>query len=755
MPYSDNMYSMEDDSAAGEDYSDQLSPSDGQFPSSSSNITPHIPNVFIPDPTLQQETERGGGAESKASEAEEDRLLSSRRDSVHRHWESSIRSLSRLEQAATATTASIPRHYDQVTYSQSSASQGPSQALPSRAWSPSVYSEAPPAYSPSPILPVPSTSATTQQDRPRNYNTFGNSRIMGAPEVESERLLGPQPESMGAPVDEERGIAPVWARRVRGRLPKWFSWKYALLALIVLIVSIAFLTGISSSHPRKDDDTSTRPALPIDKDPDAQVPDDDDHEHPGDSESPHDPGSPGPGSPFQSPYCDGQQHRYDDQILSLDFERSQNLTFKEKGYKNSGSMSVRVGGQIDVRRLNKGDRDPRMVLEIATNDPFLRLYTSLDASTQEIKVNIPETFESTVPGQRPCVEIRGTVWVPEDGELSTLYMRAIHLGISLLDDLSLKVADYTDLASVAGDVKAAVSKSASNGKDMGALNLSPDHMFVPAKNSWTFNSRVIEAQTTSGNIEGNWPLYDMLGLHSTSGNQKVSITPHGESATDPKSAILSLSTVSGDISAIEPVHEPSHIPRRDYLVDVKSTSGTVRGAFAFGGGITVHTTASDLDLDLLPVINVDKWTPQNPAQLETVTTSSEVAVRILEPVFFDDDDGKAAALAATDDKNNNNNNNTTTTLADMSSRALDCLEAKHKSTSGSVRLRYPQAWEGTLYAQTTSGRLVAKGKDLKIVKYTGGWPGTKMEARKGAAGDKSTIEVHALLGGMDAIIGDE
>ncbi|KAI0556281.1 hypothetical protein F4679DRAFT_26472 [Xylaria curta] len=742
MPYSDNMYSMEDD-PAGEDYSDQLSPSDGRFPSSSSNITPHIPNVFIPDPTLQQETERG--AESKASEAEEDRLLSSRRDSVHSHWESSIQSLSRLEQATTATTASVLRHHDQVTYPQSSASQGPSRALPSRARSPSVYSEAPPAYSPSPIAPVPSRT-TTQQDRPRNYNTFGNSRTMGAPEVESERLLGPQPESMGAPVDEERGTAPVWARRVRGRLPKWFSWKYALLALIVLIVSIAFLTGISSSHSRKGDDTSTRPALPIDKEPDVKVPDDDDHEHPGDSESPHDPGSPSPGPPFQSPYCEGQQHRYDDQILSLDFERSQNLTFKEKEYKNSGSMNVRVGGQIDVRRLKRGDRDPRMVLEIATNDPFLRLYTSLDASTQEIKVNVPETFESTVPGQRPCVEIRGTVWVPENGELSTLSLKAIHLGISLIDDLSLKVSDYTDLASVAGDIKAAVSKSASNGKDMGTSNLSPDHMFVPAKSSWAFNSRVIEAQTTSGNIEGNWPLYDMLGLHSTSGTQKVSITPHNESAHDPKSAILSMSTVSGDISAVEPVHALDHIPWRDYLVDVKSTSGTVRGAFAFSGGITVHTTASDLDLDLLPVMNIDKWNTRNPAQLETVTTSSEVAVRILEPVFFDD--RGRAALAATDDNNN-------TTLTDMSSRALDCLEATHKSTSGSVRLRYPQAWEGTLYAQTTSGRLVAKGKDLKIVKYTGGWPGTKMEARKGEAGNKSTIEVHALLGGMDAIIGDE
>ncbi|KAI0451824.1 hypothetical protein F5B21DRAFT_363096 [Xylaria acuta] len=737
MPYSDNMYSMDDDLAGG-DYADQLSPSDGQFPSSSSHVTPHIPNVFIPDPTLQQGT--GRGAESKALEAEEERLLSSHTDSAYRHWESSAsRSSSRLEQATTATTASIPRRHHQVTYSQSSASQCPSRALPSRAGSPSVYSEAPPAYSPSPFPPISSGSATTQQDRPRNYRTFGISRIMGAPEVESERLLGSQPESMGAPVDEERGTAPVWARCVRGRLPKWLSWKYALLALVALIVSIAFLSGISSSsHHSKGDDTGTRPAFPVGGEPEAQLPGDDD---PGDSESPHEPVS--PGSLFQSPYCEGQQHRYDDQILSLDFERSRNLTFREKGYKNSGSMSVRVGGQIDIRRLNEEDNDSRMVLEIATNDPFLRLYTSLDANLQEVKINIPEAFESTVPGQRPCVEIRGTVWVPEDGELTILSLRAIHLGISLLDDLSLKVADYTDLTSVAGDIKAAASKSASNGKDLGALVSNPDYRFVPAKNSWAFNSRIIEVHTTSGNIEGNWPLYDMLGLHSTSGHQQVSITPQGEFETDAKSAVLSLSTVSGTISATEPVHEVSRIPRRDYLVDVKSTSGSVRGAFAFSGGITVHTTASDVSLDLLPVINVDKLTTQNPAQLETVTTSGATAVRVLEPVFFDDN-GKAVAADVSG-----------STVTDMASRALDCLEAKHKSTSGSIGLRYPQSWEGLLYAQTTSGRLAAKGKDLKIIKYTGGWPGSKMEARKGAVGKKSTIEVHALLGGMDAVIGDE
>ncbi|KAJ8130286.1 hypothetical protein O1611_g3346 [Lasiodiplodia mahajangana] len=721
---------MNDDSD-GEDYASQLSPSNGQFPASSSNITPRIPNILIADPTLQQRTEEGD--ESKARDRDEDKfLISSQTYSTYHSSESSF-SFSRLEQATASTSTSTPHHHHQVTYSQSSASRSSPQVSLGRARSQSVYSEAPPAYSPSPISPITSRSNGGQQDQSRNYNTFGISRIMGAPEVENERLLGPQPESMGGPVDEEHGRG-AWVRRARKRVPSWLSWKYALLGLVVLIVSVAFLSGISSSSPsRKGDDKDI--SLPVDKEPEAQVPDESDT--PGDSQSPNNPGP--PESPSRPNYCEGQLHHYNDQVLSLEFVRSQNLTFKETRYKRSGSTSVRVGGYVNVRRLGKSDGDPRMVLEIATNEPDLRLYTSLDASEQEMKVSVPETYESTVPGQRPCVEMKGTVWVPDDAEISILSLRTIYLNILLFEDLSLRVVDYTDLSSVVGRIKAGASEDDSS--DVASYS-NPDYTFIPAKDSWAFDSRIVEVHTTSGNIDGNWPLYDMLGLHTTSGTVKVSITPKDELEDSPKSAVLSLSTISGTISATEPVHEITQIPQRDYLVDVRSTSGSIHGLLAFSAGATVHTTASNVALDLLPVINVDKLTPGNPAQLETVTTSGVIAVRVLDPVFFDDN-GKAL-------ENSNNE-----TLVDMKSRALDCLEATHKSTSGNIGLHYSQSWEGMLYAQAMSGQLVAKGKDLKILKYTGGWPGSKMEARKGDAGKKSTIEVNALLGNVEVTIGDE
>lgn len=89
----------------------------------------------------------------------------------------------------------------------------------------------------------------------------------------------------------------------------------------------------------------------------------DDSEVPGDSQTPNGPES--PETPYKPTYCEGQQHRYNDQMLSLEFVRSQNLTFKENGYRHPGSTSVRVGGQVNVRRLNKGDGEPRSAYSIS------------------------------------------------------------------------------------------------------------------------------------------------------------------------------------------------------------------------------------------------------------------------------------------------------------------------------------------------------------------------------------------------------
>lgn len=392
-------------------------------------------------------------------------------------------------------------------------------------------------------------------------------------------------------------------------------------------------------------------------------------------------------------------------------------------------MNVRVGGQVNLRKLDEGGY-PRVVVEIITNDDLLRLDSYIDTDDQEMSITVPKKFLSDNTEEGPCVEMRATIWVPQDAELQQLLIGTVHLDILTLDDLSIKVDEYTKLSSTIGEIGAGLSKPKTYELPPSSGSDAPDFTFVPAKESYMFDSRIIELYSTTGGVSGNWPLYDVLGIHTTSGNVMTSITPKPASETAPKSAILSISSVSGTIHANEPIHQQSDIPLRDYLVDVKSTSGGMHCALAFGKGIELKSTASDIAVDLLPVLDSGALSPNEPAQLETVTTSGTTAVRILEPIWYG-----AQSAAATPDFN--------------------CLQAVHKSTSANIGLRYPQSWVGDLQADTTAGSLTVKGKDARVTRSSGGWGGSKLTAYKGKSGGGSTISVKTMLGSLDATLGDE
>ncbi|KAI1412450.1 hypothetical protein F5Y13DRAFT_180200 [Hypoxylon sp. FL1857] len=727
MPYSDNLYSNPggDSESDGESYADQLSPSDGYFASSSSSshVVPTVPNILVPDPTLHQ-TPESDAESKKAREADEERFSSNTQraeDYYYNHHHpigsGNSQELGQLEQrAASSTTPRQPQYSPTFahTYSPSSASRAPFRPYPTRGRTPSVYSDAPPAYSPSPTSPFSHTSQ--QQTQSRNYNTF--SSTMGvADTIEGERLLGRDPESIGQPEDMEVGRTPHWTRRVRRRLPTWLNCRIVALGLIVLVVSIGFLAG-SFRIVQEGDHKKTIGAQPVVVPPDSA------------KEPVTEPGTDEPvvAAPFQPTYCEDAQYRFDDQVLDLSFDRNRNVIFIEDQKAHSGRSQVRVAGQVDVRRLDSGG-SPRLVLEIVTNDKGVLLDVYSDADAQAMKVSVPKKYDPVDPQVWPCVEMRATVWVPEDAQLGMLQLGVVHLDVLLLDDLSLHVAEYAKISSIVGNIISGADRPIVY-NSTGMMSMVPEFTFVPAKDGYLFDSRIIEVTTTSGQIDGNWPLYDMLGLHTTSGDIKVSITPQEELKEDPKSAVLSLSSISGVVHAVEPVHTPRRIPLRDYLVDIKSTSGGIHGAFAFGAGIELKSTASDIALDLLPVMNAYNVSASAPAQLETATTSGTTAVRVLEPIWY----GATGA---------------------MGSRPLNCLQAVHKSTSGDIGLRYPQAWEGDLYAETTAGRLRVKGRDVKIIRSVKGWPGQKLEARKGPGGPGSVVQVHALMGNLDAVVGNE
>ncbi|KAK9798713.1 hypothetical protein AB5N19_00831 [Seiridium cardinale] len=735
MPNSDDLYNTDGDS--DHDYADELSPSDGYFASGpSSNAVPNVPNVIVPDPTVRQSETKA----AKAQEAAQERFLNTRGDLQPQAL--SARDFTSYTQSSAPSTRSDSTRPTQYTPPSSYAPSSPHTASVTRqplrthqstGRTPSLYSEAPPAYTPSHTVPSETTPLsptgqpsqshqTSQTPQSGNYSTF--SPDMG---VENERLLARDPESMGEP-DDEPLHSPRWSKRFRRRLPPWLNWKMGLFALIMLAVAAGFLT--SGYQAVKDNNMNTkkktiRPSLPGD---DTTRPTEPTEPEPTEPTEPTQPGAPAK-EPLQPTYCQNAQYRFPDQIMAVDFSKGQNLTFIQDMAGHAGNANIKVGGQVNIRQLDEGGY-PRIVVESVTNDDLLRLDSSVNEIDQVMRIAVPKKVESDNVEEAPCVEMRATIWVPRDAELQELLIRVIHLDVLTLDDLSIRVDDFTKISSIAGDIVSGAEKSRTYELPGLSLDDAPEFTFVPAKQSYSFDSRIIEVSSTSGGISGNWPLYDMLGLHVTSGNIKTSITPKPVLKSDPKPAVLSISSISGSVHAIEPIHERDSIPIREYLVDVKSTSGDIHSALAFGEGIELKSTASDIAVDLLPVLNTEKLSPTNPAQLETVTTSGTTAVRILEPIWFDDE-------------------------SEASTREFDCLQAIHKSTSANIGLRYPQSWVGDLHADTTSGKLTIKGKDVRVTRASGGWPGSKVDAYKGKSGGGSAVIIRTMLGSLDAIIGDE
>lgn len=245
----------------------------GASGAAASSQVPHVPDVWVADPSL----EHGSTAESKAREAREeqeqnrerfnnrypvlagDRIISSpaaggfiggnspsTRSPVHTHTRTHTRSTS-------SNSFNYGSHYQTSRYTPPSTSATPSRSRRSetlyseRSSLFSHPSEAPPAYTPSPTSP-------TSTGSPTNYRTFSQSS-MGRPEEAQGLLAGHhRPESMADHGEEELYDAePAWRERVKRRLP-WFNGRNCravLLCLVLLLITVGFLVTMFTSFKQE------------------------------------------------------------------------------------------------------------------------------------------------------------------------------------------------------------------------------------------------------------------------------------------------------------------------------------------------------------------------------------------------------------------------------------------------------------------------------------------------------------------------
>ncbi|KAK4040484.1 hypothetical protein C8A01DRAFT_35525 [Parachaetomium inaequale] len=797
-----------------------LSPTDGYFGTASgpspgtvvpaSSNVPHVPNVLVEDPSLQRST-----AEGKAREAEQERLRNGRRVSnsddgdtsayhpshaaaASRNGASSTYTMTPTQQRV-APSSQLGATY----YAPSSSSRIPPAATPS---SYTTYStpasstyhgepfsflprEAPPAYTPSPTSP-------SNPQHSGGYSTFPYGRDatvnMGRPE-ETQGLLAHQPESMR---DRNSGDLDELALTWRGRMRRarqhvnWGNCKIVLIMLVLLFVTAGFLaslvtgtTGSTGRHSPQVDRPDTEPGEPNMSYPEV------------DGDFSWDPVF----------FCkDAQIHRHV-QMYDADFGTNKQLVLVERTTDDDGRRGwgeVHVQGAVIFRRAGPDTPKSAVTVETTITDERLQVHLSWDADRGSLNIIVPHRVEWSQDRPRACVNIKVTVWVPEASDLLRLDTDVVHLDIKLLDNLSLSVGDEgTKLSSTVGAITSA--STGSTARDDKLIDVAS-----PPPPSFLFRSRIIDVRTTAAPITGIWPLYDYLGLQSTSGNIRVAVSPQDADASDnpPKPAILYVKSLSGNVDLREPIHaaeatfriaqsfsvaedrrraegkvEAYLPPGREYRVDVHTTSGDITAAAAFSSSAGFRSTSGTVSVELLPVLDVALLGGESggarEVELSTASTSGATDVRVLEPLWVGTTtttDGLGVVLQGGSMGRGRRgyvglgvpptarSPFALGTGGDWGSgkekvNPLRCLYSTHTSTSADIKLRYPASWEGDVSLSSLTGALQVDGEGVKIIKAGSDWPGVNKNvlARKGEKGEGGRAVGKSTSGDVDFLVGEK
>ena len=231
------------------------------------------------------------------------------------------------------------------------------------------------------------------------------------------------------------------------------------------------------------------------------------------------------------------------------------------------------------------------------------------------------------------------------------------------------------------------------------------------------NSRKTHIGTHAGSIRGNFNLYDVLHINSHSGSIHVGVLPQAANEDEAQTAELVIDTSAGSVEVAYPPGG-ADIPARNYDTLITSKSGSIRGNLIHGKSTKVESNAGRLDLTVLPYA-ADAYE----STLDTFTRSGSLQVTVLSP--------------HTD-----------------AGTAMKRFSGSHHTNAGSVRLNYPQEWEGSIQGETVVGSLKLRGEDVEIVEkgrkgFTGGW----VKAVKGDSEQGGQLKFSTKAGSLDVVVG--
>lgn len=421
----------------------------------------------------------------------------------------------------------------------------------------------------------------------------------------------------------------------------------------------------------------------------------------------------------------------------------------------SRSSYISTSGEIRLRRLPKDSTvSAHFSFDIRVSDPEIKIIRFWDPTVRTLRVSTPRRAQLKSYRQH-CISLEITAWIPEHARYSDLRVASISLNLKVFDDLKASVSGSASFTSVSGDVSFPPLKvSKGHFPKLSAFEI-PGH---------TFNSRKIDVETVSGSIKGVYPLYDHLGISSTSGTVAVGVFPHEIDPSQPLAAELIVSTTSGTINVHLPIlalDQPKFKPPpRDYRTRVQSTSGGIYGSFYLGSNAAIEGTSGKLAFTIQPVLETSgkgsNWRTRG-SQFETHTQSGSTEIEVREPIFTSlqstkhprkpdlGDDDPYLLLPPTDGELFDQKHG-----ADSEEGAMRSLSCSHTTTSGSISVKYPLAYEGTIGAESITGKITITGDGVKTIREKNGFASKEVVAIKGvdAEGEGSMVALQSLTGSL-------
>lgn len=178
-------------------------------------------------------------------------------------------------------------------------------------------------------------------------------------------------------------------------------------------------------------------------------------------------------------------------------------------------------------------------------------------------------------------------------------------------------------------------------------------------------------------LHGNFDLLDLLSIQSTSGSINIGVHPQPADAENPIPAELVINSHSGQVSID---FLAFNAPERDYRVSIDSRHGSVDGHLLHGRMTSIVSNSASIKAQILP------FAANNYAS--TLRTASQSGSQEIAVLALSNDPGVP----------------------------INRMSSTHSTNSGSLVLRYPKEWQGTIEGHTRAGSLRLHGGDLDIIR---------------------------------------